>query len=183
VSKITRVGIDLDKILIQVHAVDAAGKVVTNTALKRESFLTWCAELPADCLIAMEACSGAHYWCRKLRDRGFDARMIPAQLVAPYRIQGRSGKNDANDAAAVCEAASRPHMNFVPTKTLVQQGMLCGHRLREGLKEERTACVNRIRALLSELGFVLPRPPCRHYCNPNLCRTQVFAASWSVNMF
>ncbi len=119
---ITRVGVDLAKNLIQVHAVDAAGKVVTNRALKREKFLVWCADLPAGCLVAMEACTGAHHWCRQLRERGFDARMIPAQFVAPYRIQGKSGKNDANDAAAVCEAASRPHMNFVPHKTLDQQG-------------------------------------------------------------
>lgn len=158
-SKITRIGVDLAKNLIQVHAVDASGKVVTNRALKREKFLAWCAELPEGCLVAMEACSGAHHWCRKLRERGLDARMIPAQMVAPYRIQGRSGKNDANDAAAVCEAASRPHMNFVPTKTLAQQGMLCVHRLREGLKEERTACINRIRGLLSEFGLVLPQSP------------------------
>lgn len=158
-SNITRVGVDLAKNLIQVHAVDAAGKVVTNRALKREKFLIWCAELPAGCLVAMEACSGAHHWCRQLRERGFDARMISAQFVAPYRIQGRTGKNDANDAAAVCEAASRPHMNFVPPKTLAQQGMLCVHRLREGLKEERTACINRIRGLLAEFGVVVPQKP------------------------
>jgi transposase len=85
--------------------------------------------------------------------------MIAAQFVAPYRIQGKSGKNDANDAAAICEAASRPHMNFVPPKTLAQQGMLCVHRLREGLKQERTACINRIRGLLAEFGIVLPQSP------------------------
>ncbi len=158
-NEITRVGVDLAKYLIQVHAVDAAGKVVTNRALKRERFLLWCAELPAGCLIAMEACSCAHHWCRKLIERGFDARMIPGASVAPYRIQGRTGKNDANDAAAVCEAASRPHMNFVPAKTLAQQGMLCVHRLREGLKEERTSCINRIRGLLAEFGVVLPQSP------------------------
>lgn len=158
-SNITRVGVDLAKNLIQVHAVDAAGKVVTNRTLRRDKFLTWCAELPADCLVAMEACSGAHHWCRQLRQRGLDARMIPAQFVAPYRIQGKSGKNDANDAAAICEAASRPHMNFVPLKTLAQQGMLCVHRLREALKEERTACINRIRGLLTEFGVVLPQKP------------------------
>ena len=62
-SNITRVGVDLAKNLIQVHAVDAAGKVVTNRALKREKFLVWCAALPAGCLIAMEACGGAHPWC------------------------------------------------------------------------------------------------------------------------
>ena len=158
-SNITRVGVDLAKNLIQVHAVDAAGKVVTNRPLKREKFLAWCAQLPAGCLVAMEACSGAHHWCRQLPQRGLDARMIPAQFVAPYRIQGKSGKNDANDAAAVCEAASRPHMNFVPPKTLAQQGMLCVHRLRESLKEERTACINRIRGLLAEFGIVLPQKP------------------------
>jgi transposase len=152
-SNITRVSVDLAKSLIQVHAVDIVGKVVTNQALKREKFLAWCAELPAGCLVAMEACSGAHHWCRQLR---LDAmRMIPAQFVAPYK----SGKNDANDAAAVCEAASRPHMNFVPPKTLAQQGMLCVHRLREGLKEERIACMNRIRGLLAEFGVVLPQKP------------------------
>jgi len=156
---ITRVGVDLAKNVIQVHAVDAAGKVVTNRTLKREKFLVWCADLPPGCLVAMEACSGAHHWCRQLRERGFDARMIPAQFVAPYRIQGKSGKNDANDAAAVCEAASRPHMNFVPPKTLAQQGMLCVHRLREGLKVERIACMNRIRGLLAEFGVVLPQRP------------------------
>lgn len=158
-SKITRVGVDLAKNVIQVHAVDTAGKVVTSRAFKRERFLHWCADLPEGCLVAMEACGGAHHWCRKLRERGFDARMIPAQFVAPYRIQGKTGKNDMNDAAAICEAASRPHMNFVPPKTLAQQGMLCVHRLREGLKEERTACINRIRGLLAEFGVVLPQRP------------------------
>jgi transposase len=102
-SKITRVGVDLAKNVIQVHAVDAAGKVVTNRALKREKFLAWFADLPAGCLVAMEACTGAHHWARKLNERGFDARIIPAQFVTPYRIQGKTGKNDANDAAAVCE--------------------------------------------------------------------------------
>jgi transposase len=70
---ITRVGVDLTKYLIQVHAVDAAGKVVTNRALKREKFLLWCADVPAGCLIAMEARSGAHHWSRKLVERGFNA--------------------------------------------------------------------------------------------------------------
>jgi len=158
-GKITRVGVDLAKNLIQVHAVDASGKVIASRSLKRERFVTWCADLPHGCLVAMEACSGAHHWCRKLKAVDLDARMIAAQFVAPYRLQGSSGKNDANDAAAVCEAASRPHMKFVPPKTLAQQGMLCVHRLREGLKEERTACINRIRGLLAEFGLVLPQSP------------------------
>lgn len=128
-SNITRVGVDLAKHLIQVHAVDAAGRVVTNRALKRDKFLIWCSQLPPSCLVAMEACSGAHHWCRQLRERGLDARMIPAQFVAPYRIQGKSGKNDANDAAAVCEAASRPHMNFVPPKTGLTPSQSCSLHL------------------------------------------------------
>lgn len=156
-SAIVRVGVDLAKHVIQVHAVDASSAVITNRPLSRGKFMEWCAQLPAGCLVGMEASSGAHHWCRKLQALGLDARIIPAQLVAPYRIQGKGGKNDANDAAAICEAASRPHMCFVPAKTIAQQGMLCVHRLREGFKEERTACINRIRGLLAEFGVVLPK--------------------------
>jgi transposase len=156
-SEITRVGVDLAKNVIQVHAVDAAGKVVTNRALVRDKFMAWCAQLPALCLIAMEASSGAHHWARKLVALGLDARIIAAHLVEPYRSQGKSGKNDANDACAICEAASRPTMRFVTIKTVSQQGMLSVHRLREGLKEERTACTNRIRGLLAEFGVVMAK--------------------------
>jgi len=90
---------------------------------------------------------------------GLDARIISAQLAAPYRQEGRSGKNDANDAAAICEAAGRPRMRFVPVKTVEQQSVLCVHALREGFKEERTACINRIRGLLAEFGLVFPKSP------------------------
>ena len=158
-SEITRVGVDLAKSLIQVQGVDAGGKVVTNKALQRNQFMPWCSMMPAGCLIAMEACSGAHHWARKLVALGFDARIIAAHLVSPYRLQGKSGKNDANDAAAICEAASRPSMRFVPIKTVEQQGMLSVHRLREGFKEDRTACINRIRATLAEHGLVFAKSP------------------------
>jgi transposase len=158
-TAIVRVGLDLAKHVIQVHAVDTKGTLITNRPLQRGKLLEWCAQLPAGCLVAMEASSGSHHWCRKLRALGLDARIMSAQLVAPYRLQGKTGKNDANDAAAICEAASRPQMCFVPPKTIAQQGMLCVHRLREGLKEERTACMNRIRGLLAEFGVVLPQSP------------------------
>lgn len=159
-NEITRVGVDLAKNVIQVHAVDAAGKAVTNRPLPRRKFVAWCvATLPAGCLVAMEASSSAHHWARKLVALGLDARIIAARLVSPYRLQGTSGKNDANDAAAICEAASRPTMRFVPIKTVSQQGMLCVHRLREGLKEERGACINRIRGLLAEFGLVVAQSP------------------------
>jgi len=151
----TRVGVDLAKRVIQVHAVNAQGKVLTTRALRREQFIEWCAQLPPGCMVAMEASSSAHHWARKLVAMGLDARIISAQLVSPYRLAGRTGKNDANDAAAICEAASRPQMRFIPVKSVEQQSLLCVHRLREGIKADRTACINRIRGLLAEFGLVV----------------------------
>jgi transposase len=156
---IVRVGVDLAKSVIQVHAVDAAGRRVVARALKRDQFLAWCAQLPAGTLVAMEACSSAHHWGRKLRAMGVDARLIAANFVTPYRMEGKSGKNDANDAAAVCEAASRPSMRFVPIKSCEQQGVMSLHRVREGFKEDRTACINRIRGVLAEHGLVFGKSP------------------------
>lgn len=150
-----RVGVDLAKRVIQVHAVNEAGKVQTTRALRREQFIEWCTQLPPGCVVAMEASSSAHHWARKLNAMGLQARIISAQLVSPYRLQGHSGKNDANDAAAICEAASRPQMRFIPVKSIEQQSMLCVHRLREGIKADRTACINRIRGLLAEFGLVV----------------------------
>lgn len=158
-SAIVRVGVDLAKHVIQVHAVDAAGRVRVARSLSRERFLPWCAQLPAGCVVAMETCSGAHHWARRLRSMGLQPKLIGAQFVSPYRLQGRGGKNDANDAAAICEAASRPHMRFVPVKTAQQQAVLAVHRLREGYKQERTACINRIRGLLAEYGLVFAKSP------------------------
>ena len=156
---IVRVGVDLAKLVIQVHAVDAAGRRVVSRALKRDQFIAWCAQLPAMCLVAMEACTSGHHWARRLRAAGLDARLIAAHFVSPYRMEGKSGKNDATDAAAICEAASRPSMRFVPVKTTQQQGVLSLHRVREGLKEERTGCINRIRGVLAEFGLVFGKSP------------------------
>lgn len=158
-KSIVRVGVDLAKRVIQVHAVDAAGKPVTNRALCRDKFIAWCAQLAPGCVLVMEASSSAHHWARKLQAMGLDARIIAGHLVSPYRVQGKAGKNDANDAAAICEAGARPMMRFVPIKTVTQQGVLCVHRLREGLKSQRTACINRIRGLLAEFGIVLAQSP------------------------
>jgi transposase len=159
VDKITRVGVDLAKRVIQVHAVDASERVVTARAISRERFEAWCSQLPAGCVVAMEACSSAHHWGRRLQALGLSPRLIAAQFVSPYRMQGTGGKNDAADAAAVCEAASRPTMRFVAVKSVQQQGTMCIHRLREGYKEERTACINRIRGLLAEFGLVFAHGP------------------------
>ena len=81
---------------------------------------------------------------------------MAAKFVAPYRMSGKRGKNDANDAAAICEAAGRPKMRFVPVKTAEQQALLAVHRVRQGFVEERTATINRLRGLLAEFGVVLP---------------------------
>ena len=140
-ARIARVGVDLAKQVIQVHAVDASGRRVVARAFKRDQFFAWCTQLPAGCVVAMEACSSAHHWARKLRAQGLDPRLIAAHFVTPYRMEGKGGKNDATDAAAICEAASRPSMRFVPVKTCEQQGVMSLHRVREGLKEERTACI------------------------------------------
>lgn len=158
-GEIVRVGVDLAKRVIQVHAVDGSGRVITARALSREKFMPWCAQLPPGCIVAMETCGGAHHWARRLSALGLAPRLIAGHFVAPYRMQGTRGKNDANDAAAICEAASRPAMRFVPVKTADQQALLAVHRLREGYKEERTAVINRIRGLLTEFGLVFPQSP------------------------
>jgi transposase len=88
-----------------------------------------------------------------------DARLIAASFVSPYRMEGKSGKNDMTDAAAVCEAASRPTMRFVPIKSAQQQGVMVLHRMREGFKEQRTGCINRIRGVLAEFELVFNKSP------------------------
>jgi len=154
-----RVGVDLSKRVFQVHGVDRSCRVALAKSMSPDRFFAWCVELPAGCLVAMEACGGAHHVVRRLRLLGLDARLIAGHFVTPYRMAGRGGKNDANDAAAICEAAGRPHMRFVPVKTAEQQGQLSIHRLREGYKDERTALINRIRGVLTEFGMTFPRSP------------------------
>lgn len=156
---VARVGVDLSKRVFQVHAVDRSGKVLLAKSMSPERFLAWCRGLPAGCIVATEASGGAHFIARRMRELGLNPRLIAAHFVAPYRLAGKSGKNDANDAAAICEAASRPHMHFVPIKSSQQQGQMALHRLREGYKEERSACINRMRGLLAEFGLVFPRRP------------------------
>jgi transposase len=155
-DRITRVGVDLAKNVMQVHAVDSAERVVVRKAISRERFVKWFANLEP-CLIAMEARSAAHYWARKLHALGHEVRLIPPQFIAPYRKGGARVKNDALDAEAICEAASRPHMRFVPVKSPAQQSVLVLHRMRTGFVEERSALANRWRGLLAEFGVFLPQ--------------------------
>ena len=150
------VGIDLAKNVFAVHGVDEAGKAaLVRPSVARAKLHELIAAL-APCTVAMEACTGAHHWARLFAARGHTVRLIAPKFVAPYRMSGKRGKNDAADAAAICEAVQRPNMRFVPPKSLEQQSQLMVHRARQGYVEARTACINRIRGLLSEFGHVLP---------------------------
>jgi transposase len=150
------VGIDLAKNVFAVHAVDERGQpALVRPAVPRAKLLELMASLPP-CVVGMEACSGAHHWARLFQGLGHTVRLIAPKFVAPYRLSGRQAKNDAADAAAICETLQRPQMRFVPIKSLDQQGRLCVHRMRQGFIEQRTATINRLRGLLSEFGIVLP---------------------------
>jgi transposase len=154
---VTVMGIDLAKNVFALHGVNAAGKtILVKPSLRREQLLDVLAQLPP-CIIGMEACTGAHHWARQLIKLGHTPKLMAPKFVIPYRIQGRHGKNDANDAAAICEAVTRPTMRFVPVKTEDAQSTLTVHRVRQGFIEERTATINRIRGLMSEFGIVLPQ--------------------------
>ncbi len=153
---IVTVGIDLAKNVFAVHGVDAAGKsALVRPSVSRGKLAELIASL-APCLIGMEACSGAHHWARLFAGFGHTVRLMAPKFVVPYRLSGKRGKNDAADAAAICEAVARPNMRFVPVKSLDQQGQLLVHRAHQGFVQQRTATINRIRGLLSEFGVVLP---------------------------
>jgi transposase len=154
-EKITTVGLDLAKQVMAVHGVGAEGRMIVRKVLRRDQLLGWSAAL-APCVIAMEACGGAHHWARELTRQGHTVRIIAAEFVKPFR---KSGKNDANDAEAICTAAQQANMRFVVIKSVEQQAALCVHRLRQGLVEERTALINRLRGLLTEFGVVAPLSP------------------------
>ena len=123
--------------------------------MARGKLLELIASLPP-CTIGMDACSGAHHWARLFAAQGHTVRLMAPKFVVPYRLSGVRGKNDAADAAAICEALQRPQMRFVPPKSAAQQTQLTVHRALQGLVQTRTATLNRIRGLLSEFGIVLP---------------------------
>jgi transposase len=153
---ILTVGIDLAKNVFALHGVNEVGKPeLVRPALARAKLNETVATLPP-CTIGMEACCGAHHWARLFIAHGHTVRLMAPKLVTPYRMSGKRGKNDAADAAAICEAVTRPNMRFVPIKTEEQQSRLMVHRARQGFVEQRTATLNRIRGLLAELGIVLP---------------------------
>jgi transposase len=153
VMNVTTIGIDLAKNTFSLHGVDQHGKTVLRQNVSRAKLLAVLGQQPPS-LIGMEACSGAHHWARELQKFGHRIGIMAPGFVAPYR---KSGKNDGNDAEAICEAVSRPAMRFVPVKRADQQAILCLHRIRQGLIKERTAAINQMRGLLAEFGLVMPK--------------------------
>lgn len=153
---ILTVGVDLAKNVFALHGVNGVGTVeLRRPTVARSKLVALVASLPP-CTIGMEACSGAHHWARQFQAHGHTVRLMAPKLVAPYRMSGKRGKNDAADAAAICEAVQRPAMRFVPAKSVEQQSRLMVHRARQGFVVARTAEINRIRGLLSEFGIALP---------------------------
>jgi transposase len=151
--KITRLGLDIAKQVLQVHGVDEHGKVRVRKQLPRAKVLEFFAQLPP-CLIGIEACGGAHYWAREFTRLGHTVKLMAGQYVMAYR---KRGKNDVNDAEAICEAVGRPNMRFVAVKSEGQQAVLMVHRARTLVLANRTAQVNQIRGLLGEFGLVVPQ--------------------------
>jgi transposase len=149
-GEVSTIGLDIAKSVFQVHGVDVAGAVVVRKRVNRARVLEYFGEL-SPCLVGIEACPSAHHWGRELQALGHTVRLIPPIYVKAYL---KRSKNDANDAAAICEAVTRPSMRFVPIKTIEQQTALMLHRTRQLLVRQRTMLSNALRGHLAELGIV-----------------------------
>jgi len=151
-NEVTTIGVDLAKNVFQVHGVDAEGAAVVGRQLRRSQMLPFFRKQPP-CLVGIEACATAHHWARQLMELGHEVKLMPPNYVKPYV---KRSKNDAADAAAICEAVTRPTMRFVAVKSAEQQSVLMLHRARELLVRQRTMLVNAIRAHMAEFGIVAP---------------------------
>lgn len=151
-NNVALIGLDIAKNIFQVHAAGGDGRELFRKRLRRDQVEPFFRELPP-CRVGLEACPGAHYWARRLRECGHDVKLLPAQFVRPYV---KSNKNDAADAEAICEAMTRPTMRFVPIKEEKQQEVLVIHRVRELLIRQRTQLINAIRGHLTEFGIIGP---------------------------
>ncbi len=154
-TEITRIGLDIAKSVFEVHAVNAQEQAVIRRSLRRNQLLNWFAKQPP-CLIGMEACGTANHWARELSALGHTVRLIPPAYAKQYV---RRNKNDAADAAAICEAVSRPSMRFVPIKTIEQQADAVTHKARQMLIKQRTMAMNSLRSLMAEFGVIVPQGP------------------------
>ena len=151
--KITIIGLDLLRNIFQIHGIYEDGEVAFNRALRRAQVLTFFEGLEP-CLIGIEACGTSHHWARELMKLGHNVKLIPPLYVKPYV---KRGKSDAVDAAAICEAVTRPTMRFVDVKTPEQQAILAVHRSRNLIVRQRTQTINMLRAQLAEFGIILPQ--------------------------
>lgn len=155
IEKVTIVGLDLAKRSFQAHGALADGTAAFRKKLSREKVLAFLAEQPR-CSIAMEACGSAHHWGRAIGDLGHEVRLIPPTYVKAFV---KRQKNDAADAEAICEAATRPTMRFVPVKSQEQQARGMLFRTRDLLVRQRTQFINALRGHLAEHGVVAPQGP------------------------
>jgi len=149
-GEVSTIGLDIAKSVFQVHGVDSEGAMVIRKRISRAKVLEFFAALPS-CLVGIEACPSAHHWSRKLQALGHTVRLMPPSYVKAYL---KRSKNDANDAAAICEAVTRPSMRFVPIKSEQQQSGLMLHRSRQLLVRQRTMLSNAIRGHMAELGII-----------------------------
>jgi len=150
------IGIDLGKTVFHLIGLNQSGEVVVRKKFSRIQLLRFTANVNAR-LISMEACGGAHFLGKALREQGHEVRLIPAQYVKPFV---KTNKSDYIDAEAIAEAVCRPTMRFVPIKTDEQLDMQSLHRVRERWIMRRTAVVNQIRGLLLERGITLRKGRC-----------------------
>jgi transposase len=153
VSEVSTIGLDIAKQVFQAHGVDASGNAVFRKRLTRAKLLEFFRSQPR-CLVALEACSGAHYWGREIAKLGHTVRLIPSAYVKPFV---KRQKNDAADAEAICEAAQRPNMRFVAVKDEAQQASGVVFRARDVLVRQRTQCINALRGHLTEYGWVVAK--------------------------
>jgi transposase len=149
-GEVSTIGLDIAKSVFRVHGVDGTGAVVMRKRVGRAKVLEFFGGL-SPCLVGLEACPSAHYWSRALQALGHTVKLMPPSYVKAYL---QRGKNDANDAAAICEAVPRPSMRFVPIKTQEQQTGLMLHRSRQLLVRQRTMLSNAIRGHMAELGII-----------------------------
>ncbi len=152
-ATISVLGIDLGKNVCSLVGLDSTGKVVLRRRVRREGLAGLVGKLPP-CIVAMEACCGAHHMARSLLTRAYDVRLMSPEYVRPYV---KAQKNDDRDAEAIAEAATRPTMRFVEVKSETQLDMQTLHRVRDRLVGVRTALVNQLRAILLERGIILPQ--------------------------
>src|ERR1051325_3456304 len=149
-GEVSTIGLDIAKSVFQVHGVDDAGTIVMCKRINRSKVLQFFGDL-SPCLVGLEACPSAHYWSRELQALGHTVKLMPPSYVKAYL---KRSKNDANDAAAICEAVTRPSMRFVPIKTEHQQSGRMLHRTRQLLVRQRTMLSNAIRGHMAELGII-----------------------------